>query len=501
VNSPTPPPLDEPPPRQPWEEPPPNGWASHLGNVGLEVALFAISVGVALVGARVLSAAERMGRAPQLEGTRLAVVVALWAAACMIGALLIVYVWRRLGGLFLVGAMLTDMGRGARLRGRPPVFLDHKPPPGNEALSLVHLSDLHIVEQPRVRLVERRVAGGNARLEAILDATPLDDTDLLVITGDVTDRGTAIAWRSFLEILDERGLAERTLLVPGNHDLALLELLDRADRRARRRAALRADRFSIVQLANLLKFAEAFTATYGGRHGFVLSDDGDDIVPWEDAFRAVERRVRPLLQSLAERPAPTARLRHYFRDRAVVDDYARPIDEAHEALARLFPVAVPVAGRDAVVFVLNSVTSRSRHPATNAIGRIGRLQYRRLDRLARFFGQALRLVALHHHVVRRPEEAGLHLRDRLIAKLTVLGDPRPLLRFCRREGVRAVLHGHRHLSYQLRLPDGTVLLAAPSSTLGDELAHDPRAHVERYTFAARPESVTCGIHREVTHPE
>lgn len=495
-----PPPLDEPPPRQPWEEPPPAGWGSHLGNVGLEVALFVISVGVGLLGARVLGAAERMGRG-HLEGGRLALVVALWASVCVLGALLAVYVWRRLGGLFLVGAMLTDMGRAARLRGRPPVFLDEKPPAGSEALSLVHLSDLHVVEQPRVRLVERRAPGGNARLEAILDRPELDDTDLVLVTGDVTDRGTAIAWRSFLELLDERGLAERTLLVPGNHDLALLELLDGADRRARRRAALRADRFSIVQLANLLKFAEAFTATYGGRHGFVLSDDGADLVPWEDAFRAVERRVRPMLQALPERPAPTAHLGTWLRDRAAIAEYARPIDEAHEALQRLFPVAVPVAGRDAVVFVLNSVTARSRHPATNALGRVGRPQYRRLDRLARFFGQSLRLVSLHHHVVRRPEEAGLNLRDRLIAKLTVLGDPRPLLRFCRREGVRAVLHGHRHLSYQLRLPDGTVLLAAPSSTLGDELAHDPRAHLERYVFAPRSEAVTCGIHREVAHPD
>ena len=107
-------------------------------------------------------------------------------------------------------------------------------------------------------------------------------------------------------------------------------------------------------------------------------------------------------------------------------------------------------------------------------------QYRRLDRLAGFFPQPLKLVALHHHVVRRVEERAHDLVTRIVAKFTVLGDARPLVRFCRKYGVRAVLNGHRHLSYQLRLPNGTVLMAAPSSTLGDELAHDPRPQFVRY---------------------
>jgi hypothetical protein len=58
-----------------------------------------------------------------------------------------------------------------------------------------------------------------------------------------------------------------------------------------------------------------------------------------------------------------------------------------------------------------------------------------------------------------------------------------------------VMNGHRHLSYQLRLPSGTVLLAAPSSTLGDELAHDPRPQFERYDFTPRPDAESVGIFR------
>jgi hypothetical protein len=83
----------------------------------------------------------------------------------------------------------------------------------------------------------------------------------------------------------------------------------------------------------------------------------------------------------------------------------------------------------------------------------------------------------------------------LLAKFTVLGDARPLVRFCRAHQVRAVMNGHRHLSYQLRLDNGTVLLAAPSSTLGDELAHDPRPQFERYDIAEAAPGPTVGIFR------
>jgi hypothetical protein len=71
------------------------------------------------------------------------------------------------------------------------------------------------------------------------------------------------------------------------------------------------------------------------------------------------------------------------------------------------------------------------------------------------------------------------------------------VRFCRKYNVRACLNGHRHLSYQLRLPNGTVLMAAPSSTIGDELAHDPRPQFDRYDIAPFAHDPTVGIYRRV----
>ena len=99
--------------------------------------------------------------------------------------------------------------------------------------------------------------------------------------------------------------------------------------------------------------------------------------------------------------------------------------------------------------------------------------------------------------MRRAEELGHDLVSRIMAKFAVLGDARRVVHFCRKHGVRAVFNGHRHLSYQLRLPRRTVLMAAPSSTLGDELTHDPRPQFERYHLAPFVEEPTVGIYREV----
>ena len=134
---------------------------------------------------------------------------------------------------------------------------------------------------------------------------------------------------------------------------------------------------------------------------------------------------------------------------------------------------------------------------------MGRDQYRRLERLGELYPASLPLVALHHHVVRRAEEAAVPFFARFLAKFTVLGDPSPLVRFCRVRGVRAVMNGHRHLSYQLRMSSGTVLLAAPSSTLGDELARDYRPNLERYDFAdERNDSRVSmlGVYRRTIRP-
>jgi 3',5'-cyclic AMP phosphodiesterase CpdA len=482
VNDEPPPPSNDLPARHPWEEPPVDGWASSLPDLGKELGLFVISAALLFGALKVVHQARVLGLHEQ-HGFAFALLIALWLVVCLISATLMTYVWRRLGGVALVAAMLTDYGRLARLGGRPPVWLD-APPAGG--LRIAHLSDLHVNEGDTVRMVERAHPGGNRQLDRVLDAPPLSDADIILVTGDVTDRGTAASWRNFLDALDERELGERVLLVPGNHDIAFVDHIVR-------KRALRLDRFAIVQLGNLLKFGEAFAETLGGQRGVCLIDGQP--CSYLDAWSAAEKEVRPLVAALPTMPVPPLTLRGWWKERHAFFEYVDKIETARAKLLELFPVAVPMSEHDSCIFVLNSVSRVSRHPALNAIGRIGRAQYKRLDRLARQFPQRIKLVAVHHHLVRRGEEQSARFMTRVFAKFTVLGDSRPLVKFCIRWGVRAVLNGHRHLSYQLRLPSGTVLLAAPSSTLGDELAHDPRPQFERYDFAPKPDSDTVGIFR------
>lgn len=476
------PPSDDLPARQAWEEPPADGWASSLPDLGKELGLFALSAALLFGALKAVHEARTLG-AHEQHGLAFALLIALWLIVCMITATLFVYVWRRVGGVALVAAMLTDYGRLHRMGGRPPVWLDAPPPDG---LRVAHLSDLHVNEGASVRMVERAHPGGNRQLDRVLDAPPLGDADVILVTGDVTDRGTAASWRAFADAVEERELADRLILVPGNHDIAFVDHIVR-------RRALRLDRFGIVQLGNLVKFCEAFAETLGGQKG--VSFVGGQPRSYLDAWNEAEQAVRPLVAALPTTPVPPLSLGGWWHERHAFFDYVDKIEAARARLLELFPIAVPLADKDAVIFVLNSVSRVSRHPALNAIGRIGRAQYKRLDRLARQLPQRLKLVAVHHHLVRRGEEQSVGFMTRLFAKFTVLGDSRPLVKFCIRWGVRAVLNGHRHLSYQLRLPSGTVLLAAPSSTLGDELAHDPRPQFERYDFTVKPDSDTVGIFR------
>ena len=98
---------------------------------------------------------------------------------------------------------------------------------------VAHLSDLHVVGERFGFRIESGRSGpcGNerlvrllSRLEVIHRAEPLD---LILVTGDVTDAGRSSEWAEFLTAMAKHpSLAKRTLLLPGNHDL---NVVDRAN--------------------------------------------------------------------------------------------------------------------------------------------------------------------------------------------------------------------------------------------------------------------------------
>ena len=119
-----------------------------------------------------------------------------------------------------------------------------------------------------------------------------------MVTGDVTDRGTSASWRGSSTWWRQARLNDRVVLVPGNHDLAFIDPWHGVFA-IRRGSWRRNDRFGLVQLANLLKFCEAFAATGGGRRGWVLRNGQP--VRYVEAWREVEQAVRPLVAALPAR--------------------------------------------------------------------------------------------------------------------------------------------------------------------------------------------------------
>ena len=98
---------------------------------------------------------------------------------------------------------------------------------------VAHLSDLHVVGERYGFRIESGRSGprGNERLKQVLGGLAAlhgnNPLDAILITGDMTDAGRSAEWAEFLDALAlYPGLAERILVLPGNHDL---NVVDRAN--------------------------------------------------------------------------------------------------------------------------------------------------------------------------------------------------------------------------------------------------------------------------------
>jgi 3',5'-cyclic AMP phosphodiesterase CpdA len=94
-----------------------------------------------------------------------------------------------------------------------------------EVVSIAHISDLHLTATAEGCRKEDRARNMNANLVRLLDHDPLRNADLIVVTGDVSDRGELAAWNVFWSSVREARLGcQKIVVVPGNHDAACLGL-------------------------------------------------------------------------------------------------------------------------------------------------------------------------------------------------------------------------------------------------------------------------------------
>lgn len=93
---------------------------------------------------------------------------------------------------------------------------------------IAHLSDLHLTARDDENRAELNIftplRGMNAAFRKIVQSKSIQNANLVIITGDVTDTGDLEAWKVFWTSVDKAGIKDKLLVLPGNHDAGCLGL-------------------------------------------------------------------------------------------------------------------------------------------------------------------------------------------------------------------------------------------------------------------------------------
>ena len=318
---------------------------------------------------------------------------------------------------------------------------------------IAHLSDIHVVGERYGFRIESGRAGprGNERLNrllALLDVIHANNPlDTILITGDITDAGRSAEWSELLDALAAfPRLAERILILPGNHDLnivdranpARLDLPTSPNRRLRR-----------------LRFLSAVDALQGER------------------VRLIDQTGRCLAGSLSEALKP------HRTEMAGFAEVGRPrlSRRLNELWAAVFPMVLPPDRNNGLGIILLNSNADTHFSFTNALGMISAEQVRGIEIAAAQYPQACWIVALHHHVIEYPKAAKV-LSERIG---TALVNGNWFVRRLQALGGRAVLmHGHRHIDWIGKCA-GLSIVSAPSPVM--EAADDAATYFYIHTLA------------------
>ena len=302
---------------------------------------------------------------------------------------------------------------------------------------IAHLSDVHVVGERYGFRVESGRSGprGNerfeevlTRLEAIHAAAPLD---AIVISGDLTDAGRSAEWAEFADALARHPrLAERMLVVPGNHDLSV------ADRGNPARLDLPTSPKLRLRQVRMLSMIAAIQG---------------------DRVRVIDRQRREIGTTLEAAIRPRAARIARFADRG------RPLFSGwwKDTWDEVFPMIVPPPSPDGLGFVLIDSNASTHFSFTNALGMVSIDQLKGLDIAVAQFPRASWVIVLHHHVVEypwRPKAFVERVGTALINANWVVRKLRPLA------GRVVVMHGHRHVDW-LGDCGGLTIVSAPSPVM------------------------------------
>ncbi|MGA8435012.1 MAG: metallophosphoesterase [Methyloceanibacter sp.] len=378
----------------------------------------------------------------------LLVLYLVWPSAQLFGTFAGIGSWQNLIGVALANSVVlvtAYLAVGGLIWGTADAMMDQPrdltafdAPPHNARLwRVVHLSDVHVVGEGYGFRIESGRSGprGNERLERLLKElealhakAPLD---LVLITGDMTDAGSSAEWAEFLDaVAAHPTIAERLLILPGNHDL---NIVDRANP-ARMDLPTSPNR-RLRQLRALSAMEEL---------------QGDRVCVVEIGRKRVGRTVKEFLEP-------------HFKQMARFADVAKPLFSyaLPELWAKAFPMVLAPDREDGLGVILLNSNADTHFSFTNALGMVTTEQVVGLEIACKQYPHACWIVALHHHVVEYPRPAKA-LSERIGTALIngnwFVRKLQPLA------GRVIVMHGHRHIDWIGRCA-GLRIVSAPSPVM------------------------------------
>ena len=309
---------------------------------------------------------------------------------------------------------------------------------------VAHLSDLHVVGERYGLRIESGRSGprGNERLKEVLRELEAihakNPVDVILITGDMTDAGISSEWAEFLDLIAlHPSLAQRLLLLPGNHDL---NVVDRANP-----ARLDLPTSPIKRLRQL-RTLSAMEAVQGRRVRVVDYTEGRIGATLSDA-------LKPYRAQIAEF-ADTGR---FFLSMRLAGLWAK-----------IFPLLVPPEKDDGLGIILLNSNAETHFSFTNALGLISTEQVRGIEIVMAQYPRARWLIAFHHHPIEYPHPAKT-LSERIGTAL--INGSWFIRRLQRWAGRLVLMHGHRHIDW-IGECSGLVIISAPSPVMSapDDLA-------------------------------
>ena len=359
-------------------------------------------------------------------------------------------------GYTAIAALLWGFADASLEQPRELAAFDPTPTHGSR-WRIAHLADLHMVGEQYGFRIESGRGGprGNARLERVMThleamhcARPIE---YVLVCGDLTDAGRSTEWAELLDALARHPvIAARMIVVPGNHDLNIVDPTNPA----------RLDLpLSIGKRLRQMRTLSAIAAVQGNRVRVVENGSGQFVPTLNEALAPHRSSIADFMEN--------GGLRRAVRLRGLFDAQ--------------FPMILPPERHDGLGIAILNSNAETHFSFTNALGMISLEQARRLAAAVGAFPQAHWVIALHHHLIEYPMRVAAFSERVGTALVNGSWFVRKLAPFAVRT---VVMHGHRHVDW-IGACGALKIISAPSPVMGS--TDDAPTHFHIHTLAAGPD--------------